>query len=59
MWFISIAKGSYRYKLFLVDLKRVYRLVRKNKISVPVFKEKRRPSSATEADIEDNPENNK
>jgi hypothetical protein len=47
-------KGKSLYKLFLVDIKRVYKLDRKKGVSAPVFEERRRHSCPTEADVEDN-----
>lgn len=54
MEFITIVKGRSLYKLFLVDIKRVYKLDKKKKISVPVFEERRGHSCPTKGGVEDN-----
>jgi hypothetical protein len=58
MEFIAIAKGRSRYRLFIRDIKKVYKLVKKKSYSVPVFKEKKTSISPTDGDIEDNAEIN-
>jgi hypothetical protein len=52
--FVAIFKGRSLYRLFLVDIKRVFKLVKKKGISIPVFKERTAFRCPTEADEEDN-----
>lgn len=54
MGYISVMKGKRRYKLFLSDINKVFKLQRRKMISLPVFQEKTPSNDSTDADIEDN-----
>jgi hypothetical protein len=54
MIYITLAKGKSQIKLFINDIKRVFKLVKRVNISIPVFKVKRHVNSSTDADIEKN-----
>jgi hypothetical protein len=54
--YIPIVKGKKRYKLYIIDIKKVFKLEKRRTISIPVFQEKNALNESTDADIEDNGE---
>jgi hypothetical protein len=54
--YVSVTSGRKRYKLFVNDIKKIFRLQRRIIISIPVFQEKIASIDFTDADIEDNVE---
>jgi hypothetical protein len=54
MEYIALLKGKKRYRLYISDIKKVFRLIKKKSISIPVFKEKNIYQGSTDADVEDN-----